>query len=235
MMNISSLVDFFFYSLTRLSDSCSSVFLIASLSPTTGEALGAAAATASGSGRKATRTESQTAASILSGVFGGGTIASPSNATPSPRGAVVVGKSPRIGAASPNSGLNTTNSGGGGGQISSSEREQPKGQYVCRYPGCGKTFVQAGALHTHTGWHKRNLNIKNGVYDRLSHRLKETHSVIDKAGRITSVEVYRCDFPKCGKHFQSRGALQTHLGWHKRQPKGAAATFAAEHVSTVMQ
>lgn len=66
-------------------------------------------------------------------------------------------------------------------------------------------------------------------------------------GRVTQYDVYRCDYPGCGKHFQSRGALQTHQvrpsvlcpqphrhehltqhthvqGWHKRQPKEGQTT-----------
>lgn len=38
----------------------------------------------------------------------------------------------------------------------------------------------------------------------------------DAQGRVTVLEVYRCDFPGCGKLFQSRGALHTHqvcLAW----------------------
>lgn len=65
----------------------------------------------------------------------------------------------------------------------------------------------------------------------------------DAQGRVTVLEVYRCDFPGCAKLFQSRGALHTHQvrlfislngtqtdthkrylstmiqGWHKRRPK----------------
>ena len=29
-----------------------------------------------------------------------------------------------------------------------------------------------GALHTHTGWHKRKENIDAGLYDLLGHHLK---------------------------------------------------------------
>ena len=32
----------------------------------------------------------------------------------------------------------------------------------------------------------------------------------DAQGRVTVLEVYRCDFPGCAKLFQSRGALHTH-------------------------
>ena len=41
-----------------------------------------------------------------------------------------------------------------------------------RYPGCNRVFALPGALHTHTGWHKRKENISAGVYDRLGHHLK---------------------------------------------------------------
>ena len=41
-----------------------------------------------------------------------------------------------------------------------------------RYPGCTRVFTMPGALHTHTGWHKRKENISAGVYDRLGHHLK---------------------------------------------------------------
>ena len=41
-----------------------------------------------------------------------------------------------------------------------------------RYPGCVRVFTLPGALHTHTGWHKRKENIQAGVYDRLGHHLK---------------------------------------------------------------
>lgn len=43
---------------------------------------------------------------------------------------------------------------------------------VRRYPGCSRVFNLPGALHTHTGWHKRKENISAGVYDRLGHHLK---------------------------------------------------------------
>ena len=32
----------------------------------------------------------------------------------------------------------------------------------------------------------------------------------DAQGRVTVLEVYRCDHPGCGKLFQTRGALHTH-------------------------
>ena len=64
--------------------------------------------------------------------------------------------------------------------------------------------------------------MKDGVYDKLGHRSKELHSVVDAEGREKMVEVYRCDFPGCGKMFQQRGALHTHQGWHKRRPKSGA-------------
>ena len=37
------------------------------------------------------------------------------------------------------------------------------------------------------------------------------------------LDVYRCQIDGCGKLFQTRGALFTHLGWHKRKP---VANFA---------
>ena len=64
--------------------------------------------------------------------------------------------------------------------------------------------------------------MKDGVYDKLGHRSKELHSVVDAEGREKMVEVYRCAFPGCGKMFQQRGALHTHQGWHKRRPKSGA-------------
>ena len=76
----------------------------------------------------------------------------------------------------------------------------------------------------------------------------------DAQGRVTVLEVYRCDFPGCGKLFQSRGALHTHQvrlasscsfsvsqvrslsqafpcsqGWHKRRPK-EGQTFMVQQV-----
>jgi hypothetical protein len=93
-------------------------------------------------------------------------------------GAVMLGAMPaclpvRSPKSSPKSSPRSSPKTGGDGERSAD------GKYHCQYPGCNKVFNQAGALHTHTGWHKRNLNIKNGVYDRLGHRLKETHSVTD--------------------------------------------------------
>ena len=91
-----------------------------------------------------------------------------------------------------------------------------------RFPGCERQFANAGALHTHQGWHRRKQRMKDGVYDKLGHRSKELHSIVDAEGRQKMVEVYRCDFPGCGKLFQQRGALHTHQGWHKRRPKSGA-------------
>ena len=78
-----------------------------------------------------------------------------------------------------------------------------------RFPGCERQFANASALHTHQGWHRRKQRMKDGVYDKLGHRSKELHSVVDAEGREKMVEVYRCDFPGCGKMFQQRGALHT--------------------------
>eukprot|EP01043_Picozoa_sp_COSAG02_P046247 COSAG02_NODE_4310_length_5526_cov_2.555187_4_plen_146_part_00 len=46
-----------------------------------------------------------------------------------------------------------------------------------------------------------------GLYYRGT---QEIHSMADAQGRVTVLEVYRCDFPGCSKLFQSRGALHTH-------------------------
>ena len=72
----------------------------------------------------------------------------------------------------------------------------------------------------------------------------------DAQGRVTVLEVYRCDHPGCGKLFQTRGALHTHQvclprtnccsrtpahglprpqGWHKRRPK-EGQTFLVHQV-----
>ena len=63
-------------------------------------------------------------------------------------------------------------------------RRAPKGPAACtsaltppcracaRYPGCSRMFKLPGALHTHTGWHKRKENIDAGLYDGLGHHLK---------------------------------------------------------------
>ena len=53
----------------------------------------------------------------------------------------------------------------------------------------------------------------------LVQRAQEKMAVADAQGRVTTFDVYRCDQPNCGKLFQTRGALATHQGWHKRQPK----------------
>ena len=52
---------------------------------------------------------------------------------------------------------------------------------------------------------------------------QEKMAVADAQGRVTTFDVYRCDQPNCGKLFQTRGALATHQGWHKRQPKEGQA------------
>ena len=43
---------------------------------------------------------------------------------------------------------------------------------LCRYPGCSRVFKLPGALHTHTGWHKRKENLDAGLYDLVEHHLK---------------------------------------------------------------
>ena len=44
--------------------------------------------------------------------------------------------------------------------------------YACRYYGCGRKFKTPGALHTHSGWHKRRDNMDNGIYERQCHTQK---------------------------------------------------------------
>ena len=59
--------------------------------------------------------------------------------------------------------------------------------------------------------------------------MQETHQVSDGQGNLRVLDVYRCQIDGCGKLFQSRGALFTHLGWHKRRPvakKGFADRFS---------
>ena len=46
--------------------------------------------------------------------------------------------------------------------------------YACSYEGCGRKFKTPGALHTHTGWHKRRDNMDNGIYERQCHT-QEVH------------------------------------------------------------
>eukprot|EP01043_Picozoa_sp_COSAG02_P000373 COSAG02_NODE_7_length_64539_cov_120.393482_6_plen_231_part_00 len=41
-----------------------------------------------------------------------------------------------------------------------------------RYEGCGRKFKTPGALHTHTGWHKRHDNMDKGIYERQGHDQK---------------------------------------------------------------
>eukprot|EP01045_Picozoa_sp_COSAG04_P024403 COSAG04_NODE_3040_length_3246_cov_2.669844_3_plen_188_part_00 len=92
---------------------------------------------------------------------------------------------------------------------------------------CGKTFALPGALHTHVGWHKRKQKQAAGVYDRKSSHLKEVHSVTDTQDKPAKIEVFRCDAPGCGRLFQTRDALQTHLGWHRRGGKRSATVDPA--------
>ena len=42
----------------------------------------------------------------------------------------------------------------------------------------------------------------------------------DAQGRVTVLEVYRCDHPGCGKLFQTRGAFATHQARTRLRPEG---------------
>ena len=56
---------------------------------------------------------------------------------------------------------------------------------------------------------------------------QEKYRVVGSDGKVSTLQVYRCDQPGCGKVFVSCGALYTHQGWHKRNAGKMAAVAAA--------
>ena len=57
----------------------------------------------------------------------------------------------------------------------------------CRHAGCSRIFKVPGALHTHTGWHRRKERIDAGEYDLQDHHLKVTR--LPCAPPTTSLQV----------------------------------------------
>ena len=95
-------------------------------------------------------------------------------------------------------------------------KPKQRSRFRCCEPGCGKSFSSSTALHTHIGWHRRKSNVESGEYDSRDHPSKRTFSSTDAKGNTVVVQEFCCPLAGCNKKFSRRGALATHLGWHRR-------------------
>ena len=95
-------------------------------------------------------------------------------------------------------------------------KPKQRSRFRCCEPGCGKSFSSNTALHTHIGWHRRKSNVESGEYDSRDHPSKRTFRSTDSSGNTVVVQEFCCPLAGCNKKFSRRGALATHLGWHRR-------------------
>eukprot|EP01045_Picozoa_sp_COSAG04_P024136 COSAG04_NODE_2972_length_3328_cov_3.067203_2_plen_288_part_00 len=95
-------------------------------------------------------------------------------------------------------------------------KPKQRSRFRCCEPGCGKSFSSQTALHTHIGWHRRKSNVESGEYDSRDHPSKRTFRSTDSSGNTVVVQEFCCPLAGCNKKFSRRGALATHLGWHRR-------------------